>query len=153
MTRASGGAAADGGVPGTLRLIFSYDGDEIRLLSSQRVEMAPPPSDPLEGFEGQKGFWLELRDAEGTLLHRQILHDPIRRDAEVFSEDPERSIVRIPVEHPTGAFAVLVPELPGADHIALIGSPLTETTAATAARELHRVSLAEAREREDEEQR
>jgi hypothetical protein len=128
---------------GAVRLIFSYEGDDLRLLSRQRVEMVPPPSDPLEGFEAQKGFWLEVRDAQGAVLHRQIMHAPIRRDAEVFSDDAERSIARIPVERPSGAFAVVIPELPEADHVALVSSPVTETPEATPAAETHRFSLAD----------
>jgi hypothetical protein len=128
--------------PSAVRLIYSYDGDDVRLVSKQRVEAVVPPSDPLEGFEGHKGFWVELRDREGSLLHRQVVHEPIRRDAEVFSDDPEQSIARIPVERPRGAFTVLVPDVEGADHVALVGSPLDETTATTRAVELHRVDLA-----------
>lgn len=124
-----------------LRLIFSYDGDDVRLESTQPVEMVVPPSDPVDGFETQPGFWTEVRDAQGSVLHRRVRHNPIRRDAEVFSPDPELSIARIRVDRPRGAFAVLVPLVPGADHVALMGVPAAGAAAFAPAVELHRVSL------------
>jgi hypothetical protein len=69
------------------------------------------------------------------------MHDPIRHDAEVFSEDPERSVARIPVKEPRGAFTALVPELPEADHVALVGSPPAEPGARTVATEIARFDL------------
>jgi hypothetical protein len=125
----------------SVRLIFSYDGDEVRLESRQPVEMLASPSDPVEGYENETGFWTEVRDAQGSVLHRQIMHDPVRRDAEVFSPDPERSIARVPIERPHGAFAVLVPLVPEADHVALMGVPAAGAAAFAPVVELHRVSL------------
>lgn len=126
----------------SVRLIFSYDGEDVRLESRQPVEMLAPPSDPVEGYENQTGFWTEVRDARGSVLHRRILHEPVRRDAEVFSPDPERSIARVPVERPRGVFWVLVPLVPGADHVALMGAPAAGAAAfAPAVVELQRVSL------------
>jgi hypothetical protein len=125
----------------SVRLIFSYEGDDVRLESRQPVEMLAPPSDPVEGYESETGFWTEVRDAQGSVLHRKVMHDPVRRDAEVFSPDPERSITRVPLERPHGAFAVLVPLVPEADHVALMGVPAAGTAAFAPAVELHRVSL------------
>lgn len=130
--------------PSAVRLIFSYEGDDITLVSRQRVSMRPPASEPPDrSLEGRSGFWVELRDEGGQPLRRQLMHDPIRRDAEVFSEDPDRSVARIPVERPTGVFAVLIPEIEEADHVALLGPPLEERTALAEAREIARFSLAD----------
>jgi hypothetical protein len=126
----------------SVRLIFSYDGDDVRLESRQPVEMRAPRSDPVEGYADQTGFWTEVRDAQGSVLHRQVMHDPVRRDAEVFSPDPERSIARVPIERPHGVFSVVVPLVPGADHVALMGVPAAGAAAfAPGVVELHRVSL------------
>jgi hypothetical protein len=127
----------------SVRLIFSYDGDDVRMESRQPVEMAAPPSDPVEGSQDETGFWTEVRDAQGTVLHRRIMHDPVRREAEVFSPDPGRSIVRAPIERPQGAFAVLVPLVPEADHVALMSTPAAGTAVFAPATEIHRVSLTE----------
>ena len=105
-----------------VRLVFSYEGTAVRLESRQRLETVTPPSDPIERPENETGFWIELRDAKGNLLHRRVMPDPTRADAEVFSDDAERSIARIPVDNPRGAFTALVPDLPGADHVALVSS-------------------------------
>jgi hypothetical protein len=40
-----------------MRLTFSYDGDDVKLISQQRTEMVVPASDPVTGFKKQKGFW------------------------------------------------------------------------------------------------
>ncbi len=130
--------------PGAIRLIFSYEGNDIRLISRQRVNVVTPLSESLESsLEGQSGFWVEVRDKAGQPLRRQLMHDPIRYDAEVFSEDPGRSVARIPLERPSGVFVVLIPEIEEADHLVLIGTPLAERPALTEAREIGRFSLAE----------
>jgi hypothetical protein len=60
-----------------LRLTFAYSGDSIRLVASRAVNMRVPPSDPVDGYQGQAGFWVELRDSTGTTIYRRIMHDPI----------------------------------------------------------------------------
>jgi hypothetical protein len=132
---------------GAIRLIFEYDGDEVRLISRQHVDMPVPPTDALERYEGQQGSWAEVRDADDTTLYRQILHDPIRRDAEVFSDGPEQSIARVPVERPTGVFFVLVPDFPEADHVALMNSPPARPGLRATANESLRVPLRQDQER------
>lgn len=129
--------------PGGVRLIFSYEGNDISLVSRQRVNMLVPPSEPLEGLAGQSGFWVEVRDKAGHPLRRQLMRDPIRHDAEVFSEDPARSVARIPVERPSGVFVVLIPEIAGAEHLVLIGTPPAERPAIREAREIARFNLGE----------
>lgn len=130
--------------PGAVRLTFSYEGNDIKLISRQRVNVVAPLSEPLESsLEGQSGFWVEVRDEAGHLLRRQLMHDPIRRDAEVFSEEPARSVARIPLERPSGVFVVLIPEVEGADHVVLIGTPPAERPALREAREIARFNLAE----------
>jgi hypothetical protein len=125
-----------------IRFVFEYDGDEVRLVSRQYVEALAPASHSLESQEGQQGFWVELRSADGGALYRQLLHDPMPRDVEVFSDDPEQSIARVPVERPTGVFFVLVPVLEGADHLAVVSSELMPRQLHASATELLRVPLA-----------
>jgi hypothetical protein len=93
-----------------VRLIFSYDGDEVRLLSQQRVEMTLPPGDPLQAPSGVHGFWAEVRGVNGEVLYRWRMPDPLRADTEIFSEDPERTVSRTAIERPQGAFTVVVPD-------------------------------------------
>lgn len=137
-------APRDESVPGrqaAVRLIFEYEGTDIRLVSRQRVEMIPPPSDPLREEQDLHGFWVEVRDAELRPLYRRVMHPPVRHDAEVFSDDPGRSLARVPVDEPKGAFAVLVPDIAEADHIALVSSPLAPGAALAPATEVARFAL------------
>jgi hypothetical protein len=71
------------------------------------------------------------------------MHDPIRHDAEVFSEDPGRSVARIPLDRLSDVFTILIPEIEGADHLVLMGTPPAERPALTEAREIGRFSLVE----------
>ncbi|MGW1786107.1 hypothetical protein ACWCQQ_44595 [Streptomyces sp. NPDC002143] len=124
-----------------VRLIFEYEGTDIRLVSRQQVEMTPPPSDRLADRQSAQGIWVEVRDADLNALYRRVLHDPVRYDTEVFSEDPGRSIARVPVETPRGTFAVLVPDIEAADHVALVGSPLGRTPRPAPAAEVARFAF------------
>ncbi len=96
--------------PKAVRLTFSYQGDQVKLVSQQPVEMTVPPSDSLKGYEDHKGFWAEVKSAQDKTLFRRVLHNPTRNDAEVFSDDPEQSISREPAPKRTGVFVVVVPD-------------------------------------------
>jgi hypothetical protein len=118
MSEAGTGAAPRGAV----RLIFRYEGDEVRLVSSRRVEKLLAPDEP-EAAGQRPGFFAEVRGADDRVLDRRRLREPIRRDAEVFSGEPDRSLARVPVERPAGVFSLLVPDLEEADYVALVERP------------------------------
>jgi hypothetical protein len=105
-----------------LRLIFEYAGDEVRLVSRQRIDKALPAEDPSDSPAGRAGYWVELRNADGESVHRQVLHEPIQQDVEVFSAGPEPSLARVPVERASGTFFVLVPDLEQAEELAVVRS-------------------------------
>jgi hypothetical protein len=96
-----------------LRLVFSYDGEDVRLVSQQSVEMVVPPSDPIPA-EGQTGFWYELKDRKEQTLYRRFMHNPIRFAAEIRSDDPNRPFTWQEVSEPHGTFVLLVPDLKAA---------------------------------------
>jgi hypothetical protein len=96
--------------PKAMRLTFSYDGDKVKLVSQQQVEMIVPPSDPVKGFANHKGFWAELKSEQDKTLYRSVMHNPTRNDAEVFSDEPEQSISREPAPKRKGVFVVVVPD-------------------------------------------
>jgi len=87
--------------------------------------MVLPPTDPLEGLEGQAGFWYELRDAAGSPLYRRIVRNPIQVHIEVHEADTPSPTRRM-VDAPQGVFTALVPDLPEAEVIALCSSPFTK---------------------------
>jgi hypothetical protein len=102
-----------------VRLIFSYDGDRVKLVSQQRIDMMVPPSDPVTGFKKQKGFWAELKNKREKTLYRRVMHNPTRNDAEVFSETSEQNISRSPAPKRKGVFVVVVPDTDSGDAVTL----------------------------------
>ncbi len=105
-----------------VRLVFAYEGDEVRLLSRARIEKVLPQSDQSADALNFRGTWSEVRDADGVTLDRRVLVDPMPRDAEVFPEQLGEEISREPVERPSGVFTLLVPDLDGADHLAVLSN-------------------------------
>lgn len=105
-----------------MRLTFSYDGDNVKLISQQRTEMIVPPSDPVKGYGKQKGFWAELKNEQDKTLYRQVMHNPTRNDAEIFPETPGESISREPAPKRKGIFVVLVPDTEKGEEVTLFRS-------------------------------
>ena len=101
------------------RLTFSYEGADIRLVAQQRVAMIAPPDDSDRTFAARAGTWVEVRDATGHGLYRQVLADPVRHGYEVHSPDPAEASRRVEPEAPSGVFQVVVPDLPGAQDVVL----------------------------------
>jgi hypothetical protein len=129
--------------PAALRLTFAYDRDRVRLVSQERVAMLAPPDDTELLEVGRSGYWLELRDDNNDVLYRQVLHDPIRTDAEVFPEDPSQPIRRVPIAHPQGTFEVVVPDLPGGRIAVLHGRPSRQELRERPAKQLVKARLSD----------
>ena len=104
-----------------MRLTFSYDGNDVKLLSQQRTEMIVPPSDALKGY-GEKGFWAELKSGSNKTLYRTVMHNPTKNDAEVFPETPGGQISREPVPKRKGVFVVVVPDTDKGEEVILCRS-------------------------------
>lgn len=115
--------------PTALRLTFSYENDNIYLVSQQRLELIASPSDALVGFAGGQGSWIEVRTERDRMLYRQVLSEALRGDFEVLSPDPGQSITRVRVARQSGIFTVLVPDFAEADYIALASSAPGESNA------------------------
>ncbi|KWE76659.1 hypothetical protein WL77_32380 [Burkholderia ubonensis] len=105
----------------TWRLTFAYKDDAIRLVSVEHVQMiAPAPATP-PPTSGQSGHWVEVRSGRGDLLYHRALHDLVPQDHEVFTNEPGRTVHRVPLEKIEGEFQVLVPDWPGADRLSIHG--------------------------------
>jgi hypothetical protein len=106
--------------PSSWRLTFEYDGSGVRLVAQQRVAMLAPPDDSDLTYAARAGHWIEVSDATGHGLYRQILHDPMRSRYEVHSADVDAVPASVAVPSgSTGVFQVVVPDLPGGTEIVL----------------------------------
>ena len=123
-------AKADKTSPGpnmAMRLTFSYDGDDVKLVSQERTEMTVPPSDPVKGYKKHKGFWAEVKSGSDKTLYRTVMHNPTKNDAEVFPESPGGFISRQPAPKRKGMFVVVVPDMDKGEEVTLSRSaPDTE---------------------------
>jgi hypothetical protein len=109
-----------------VRLIFGVDGDAVTLISAQDVEMTLAPHVQGDTSPDRRGFWAEVRGADEEVLHRLALPHPLRRQAEVFSGEPDGQPHWEPVESSPSAFTIVVPNPPGADHVVLLESEPAE---------------------------
>lgn len=107
--------------PPAVRMIFEYEGDAVRLVSQQSVNVAVTGFD-LAG-EHRPGHYVEVRGAANETLSRVRLPEAMTASAEVFPEEPGAPIVRVTLPEAKGAFTVVVPAPPEADHVSLIRVP------------------------------
>lgn len=115
--------------PAALRLTFAYSGDSPRLTASRAVDMIVPPSDPVDGYQGQAGFWVELRDSAGRTIYRRIMHDPFPYYHEVHS--PGATPTHVPVRNREGAFEVVLPAPPPGSRVVFFGTDQPSSVAIT----------------------
>jgi hypothetical protein len=102
-----------------VRLIFEYEGDQVRLVSQQRVDLAVTGFDLLQTMP-PPGYYVEARGPANETLSRVLAHNAFLTSTEVFPEQPGEPITRIEVPQPRGAFTVVVPAPATADHVALV---------------------------------
>jgi hypothetical protein len=111
-----------GGPVAAVRYLIAYGagaGDGLRLVRRGAVPaVAPLPPDGPAPDGAVTGFWCEVRDGAGTVLHRQRLRDPRHPTAEV----PARpgSAGRHVRRAAAGTFTVVVPDLPDARSVCLV---------------------------------
>jgi hypothetical protein len=99
-------------------LIFEYDGEEVRLLQQQPVDVA------VSGFdlpqEQVPGHHVEVRGANDRVLSRVPIRVAMSTSVEVFPEDPQDPITRTDLPRAQGAFTVVVPVAANAEHVAVV---------------------------------
>ena len=101
-----------------IRLIFEYEGEKVRLVRQQAVEMVVADADPATART--PGYYLDARDATERTLARVAARGAFGRSAEVFPERHEEPIQRIDVPQERGAFTVTLPALEAADHVTMV---------------------------------
>jgi hypothetical protein len=113
-----------------VRLLFRYRDGIPELVSRQTVEMVLPETDQApaadvgaddagESDVGAANLVFELRDADQRPLLARVLDHYIPASHEVFSPD---SIGRVEAPRTTGAFEVLIPDVPQAEFGALVAA-------------------------------
>lgn len=104
--------------PGSVRLIFEYDGDQVRLVHQQPVDVA------VSGFDLTRkqlpGHHVEVREADEKVLSRVPIRSAMTSSTEVFPENPADPIVRVELPRMQGAFTVVVPAPPSAHHVTVV---------------------------------
>lgn len=107
-----------------IRLTFSYEGSDIKLISKQNIEkvLQPPPLQS-NMQQSQTGSWYEVSDKNQRVLHRQTIDNPIKVDAEVFSDTTD-SISRVKLSEIRGTFSIVVPNIPESKNFDLFSSPV-----------------------------
>jgi hypothetical protein len=104
--------------PSGVRLIFTYEGDEVTLVSQERVDVAVTGFDAAP--EQRSGHFAEVRGAAGQGLTRVPLKAAFADSVEVFGEAEGEAITRVPNRSRSGAFTVIVPARPDARSVAVI---------------------------------
>lgn len=106
-----------------VRLIVEYDGDRLSLVSQQRVDVAVTAPGVSTRAALSPGTYAEVRGAAGEALADVSIPEALGTSVEVFPEDPDAPITRTDVEHPSGAFTVVVPAGPAARQVAIVRVP------------------------------
>jgi len=103
---------------GAVRLIFEYDGNAVRLVMQQPVDVA------VTGFDVhpdvRPGHYVEIRDAAGTTLSRVPVRSAFTGSTEVFPEDHSEPITRVDTSGQPEAFTVVVPAPAASASIAVV---------------------------------
>lgn len=108
--------------PVTLRLTFTYSGDTIRLAARESLGSRPARSDALRGYDGQAGFWVEVRDGSGQVTFRRVMHDPMPGYREVHAPDGQPP-THVAIRDRGGVFEVVVPYPGPGSAVVLFDSP------------------------------
>jgi len=115
------GEGISGGRP-ALRVTFRVDGEQIEMIDQERVAMVVLPSEDLEQAAPRSGFWHELQDGDGNPLYRRMMGDPLPRQVEVPTGNPEQPLAWQGVERLSGVFSVVVPDVPEGRSVVFLAS-------------------------------
>lgn len=124
-----------------LRLIFEADGERVRVVRAQRVEMIAPE---LHTSDAATGVFAEMRDANESTLYRANLSPQLSRGMEVFS--PDGAMTRIDAPERKQLAMLVVPDHEEATDVVVVrrGAALRGggiRAEATSEEELDRMSL------------
>jgi hypothetical protein len=118
------------------RLIFEYEGEQVRLVSQHPVEMVVTGHDLVT--TEQPGYYVDTHDTAGLRLARVSARNAFAASAEVFPEKAGGPITRVDVAKPRGAFTVVVPAPDHAHEVSVVKVvPSAAGTPAPAGKAVH----------------
>lgn len=123
------------------RLIFDFNGANVKMVSEHRLAMVAPPPQSLLSRPDERGFWVELRDDKNLPVYRRAIDRPMQSDLEVVVDDKDRPLARIAAPKQTGTFFVIVPDLASARQVVFRGETAKAGQKAGAMADLHRFDL------------
>jgi hypothetical protein len=94
----------------SLRLEFRFESLDIVLESQTRVDILPPPSDPIEEMDEYTGYYLKLTDPRDNIFYFRKLQNPFRTQTESYGVSAESPISHETLKAPDPTFSVLVPD-------------------------------------------
>ena len=100
-----------------IRFVFEYEGDELRLVAQQAVDMVVP--DALVSSDAP-GYYLDARDPGERTLARVAAPAAFGNNMEVFPERHDEPIARINTPGRRSAFTVTLPSVDEADHVTMV---------------------------------
>src|SRR5688500_3164506 len=108
-----------GSEPTAVRLVLEYRDDELRLVTQVPVDIVMPGQPPA----ATPGAHVAGRTPVGTVIGRAAVRPAMTTSLEVYPEDPADPIVRTDLPEASGAFTVVVPVPPDADHVTVVRVP------------------------------
>ena len=127
--------------PSAWRLTFTVEDGKVRAVGKQRVATIPPPDDSDLLTDDSAGYWIEVRDADGATLYRQVIANPLGDQLEVFS--PSEPLRHIDTPSTRNVIQVLVPDYPTGHEVIVHGRPATSEVHERSPRQLAKTLLRE----------
>ena len=100
-----------------IRFVFEYEGDELRLIAQQAVDMVVPDA---PASSDTPGYYLDARDPGERTLARVAAPAAFANNMEVFPERHDEPIARINTPGRRSAFTVTLPSVDEADHVTMV---------------------------------
>ena len=108
------------------RVTISYKERSFKLESAMRVTKMTPPSVATEAAEYAAGAWFAIEGAGGRTLYRRAIANPFEGH-EVYTGE-ERGMRRVHIPDLPQVLSLLIPEIQGAEILALYASEVPERT-------------------------
>jgi hypothetical protein len=107
-------------VPRAFRVTISYKEGSFKLESAIRVTKVTPPSAAIEGADYGAGAWFAIEGAAGRTLYRRAIPNPF--DGHEVYTGEERGMRRVRIPGLPQVLSLLIPEIQGAETLALYAS-------------------------------